>query len=257
MGLVRELMKMPIRRNPGFDYEDYARNKQGYFSDWVSRIPVDKDHPKFKEPLFRCSDFGLMHENYYVRGNGLKLLAITGKGSDFDDDIYLRESILTDLTKVDEVLKQYGFRILVLSGYRHRELQKRAIKGVKKQGRSKAQKPVEELFTHPDIYSPHMTGGAVDVEIWEISQGTILPTKLPDREKTELFYLEDREILLPLEETVRDNRRLLHNILSTEAVLGKDYFIPHPSEYWHFGRNERLAAFFAANNHLVFYDVID
>ncbi len=259
MNLVEKMKKMPIRHFD-FDYEWYRNNKElGYRM--VKRLFVEKFHPKCREGLVSCSSLGIMNLNYYSQGDGKKIIQNSGKRKNgslaFHEEVFLRQSIAFDLKLVDYRLKKFGLRIFILSGYRDARLQQMAISGISLQKRAKNARPVQELLSSPSVYSPHTTGGAIDVEIWSQKEKKILLTKLPDREKIGLFHLEGKKSLTLQEKEVRDNRRLLHNLLASEEVLGANHFIHHPSEYWHYGRNERLASFFFGGNHPIYYDIID
>lgn len=246
------------------DYFDSLENKKFYFRQVVKNIQVQKNDPKFFEPLARPIKFGILEKSYYLEGNGsgfLKESAIENE-KHLIEGVYLRKSILRDLKRVDQFLLNHSggkLCLVILSGYRPIELQKACIEGVCRQERSEGAKPVSELFSSPEVYSPHATGGAFDVEIWSLEHSKILPTKFFDREETRgSFFLEDFSGLCPEEEEARKNRRLLFHLLAGPVVLGKNHFIAHPSEYWHFGRNERLSAFFCLckKHHKVFYDVL-
>lgn len=261
MNLIEKLQKMPIKRFE-FDYEGYAKDKQeGYRK--VRSLAVDKTSQKHYEKLIDCSERGVTCLNYYSVKNNGRMVSNSGKYSAnkknlaFSNVVYLRSSIVDDLLRLDQALRPFGLRIFVMSGYRSASAQKMAIERIASQKRSPNAKPVSELFSNPEVYSPHQSGGAVDVEIWDRKKQRLLKTKLSNRERIELFYLEERKFLSLEEEEVKRNRRLLHNLLVSEEVLGEDHFIHHPSEYWHYGRNERLAAFFAGKiEHPVYYDIL-
>lgn len=261
MNLVEKLKKMPVRKFD-FDYEWYMRNKQeGYRK--VRGLLVEKSDLRSGERLINCHEREIANLNYYRLNESKKMVGNSGKYSAkkkslaFSSDVYLRASIVDDLAKIDYALKPFGLRIFVLSGYRSVSAQKLAIDKIACQTRDPGAKPICELFSNPEVYSPHQSGGAVDVEIWDRKNRGILKTKLVDKERIELFYLEERKCLSLEEEEVKRNRRLLHNLLVSEEILGKNHFIHHPSEYWHYGRNERLASFFSGKmKHPVYYDVL-
>ncbi len=259
MNLVEKLKKMPIRRFD-FDYDWYKENKNSGFR-MARRIFVQKFHPKCREGLISCSSLGIMSLNYYSEGRGRKIIHNSGRnkknGLAFEDNVFLRQSLAFDLKLIDYRLKPFGLRLFILSGYRDIRLQRLAIEGLSKQKRRKNARPVTELLSNPENYSPHTTGGAIDCEIWDEKKKKLLLTKLDDREKIDLFWLEDKKNLSQKEEEVKLNRRLLHNILVSEEILGQNHFIHHPSEYWHYGRHERLASFFSGGGHPAYYDVLN
>jgi D-alanyl-D-alanine dipeptidase len=141
---------------------------------------------------------------------------------------------------------------LILSGYRHPILQALIIRQTTK-NYSKAL--ADKMFANPDNYAPHTSGAAFDLEIWDEKNNRVLPTKVFG--VIDLFTLEEKEDLTLTEREVRDNRRLIYNLLTTDILLNSaNAFVAHPFEYWHYGRNERMSAFFAANGHRIYYDVI-
>lgn len=259
MNIIEELKRTPIKRNLGFDYDDYKKRKEYYHGEVIPKIPVDSNNERYAEQLKRCSEFGIFQFNYYVNGPGREILRASGDGESpyVSKDILLRESILVKLRMVDNELRKHNLRLLVLSGYRHPEHQRECLEGVKAQNRPLNARSANKLFTNPKVYSPHCTGAALDVEIWSDIDCRMLPTKLPDRETTMgLFFLEQLSTLNWEEEETKANRRLLHNILATPVILGKDHFVHHPSEYWHYAWGERMAGFFSANGHPVCYERI-
>ncbi len=261
MNLIEKLKKTPIRKFD-FDYDWYARNKKNGYRQ-VRLVSVDRNSVRYDEKLIDCSRAGLLNLNYYRDSESGKMVGNSGKYSAkkkslaFSSTVSLRLSLVDDLRKIDYALRPFRLRLFLLSGYRSEIAQKKAIAQISSQKRAANAKPVSELFSNPEIYSPHQTGGAIDAEIWDVKHNRMLKTKLADRERIELFYLENRRCLSLEETEVKENRRLLHNLLASEEILGKNHFIHHPSEYWHYGRNERLASFFAGSlNHPVYYDIL-
>jgi D-alanyl-D-alanine dipeptidase len=155
--------------------------------------------------------------------------------------IWLRQSIAHDLRLVDAALAEYGLRLYLLSGYRSPDLQRlvRQLATIEQE-----REFTERMLANPEVHLSHATGAAFDIEIWEQTTERLLPTKIP--EHFERDYLESKPDLTPAEIEVRDNRRLIHNILTTDVVLPSDrIFIPHPFEYWHYARHEKLSTVFA------------
>ena len=202
-----------------------------------------------------------MEKNYYFQGKGKEIISLIKGGKQIvQPGIFLRESILRDLKRANDYLKKHSegrFCLVVLSGYRSRKFQEICREGVEKQKRPNGVKPVDELFSDQRVYSAHATGAAFDLEIWDGERSCFLPTKFLNREETRGGYrLEEIIPQSVRDEAIKKNRRLLYNLLASEEVLGEDHFIGHPEEYWHFGRNERLSAFFAGGDHPVYYDMI-
>ncbi len=264
--VLEDLRRKPVEKKIRPEIEDYFTSldtKKRYFREVIAKLKVNLENEKSREPLFHCQDYQIHEKSYYKSGNGAEIINYPNLGSDkyFADNIFLRIGILEDLKKADDFLRinsEGELCLIVKSGYRPLHFQSICKKGVESQNRSENAKPAEELFSDPKIYSPHATGAAFDIEIWEIKQNSILQTKFSNREKTKgSFFIETFRNLDSKNEEIRKNRRLLCNLLATEAVLGKNHFIAHPSEYWHFGRNERLSAFFAEDEkHEIYYDIV-
>lgn len=247
--MIKELKKIPLANTLPLRPSDYPARKNYYFKEVISKIEVDKNHPLYPEKLDICSNFGLMSRNYYLTSGFFG--RIPEAHEYLNKEIFLRSSILQSLKKADEFLCEHNMRLLILSGYRHPRLQAMILEEAsRKIGSEKASR----LLSDPCVYSPHTTGAAFDLEVWDENKRGALLTKIEgivDRmtlEKKRRFTLRERE--------VRDNRRMVHNLLATEIILGSEKFVPHPFEYWHYGRNERLSAFFSERNHPVFYDAL-
>jgi len=154
---------------------------------------------------------------------------------------------------IDEKIKAFGLRLFILSGYRHADLQRAILKAAI---RGKGDDFAKKMLANPNYYTPHATGAVFDIEIWSEKENSMLPTKT--EKGFGRYVLEGLENLSSKEIIILENRRLIHNLLSTDYILRKDkLFIPHPFEYWHYGRNEKLSKFFNQDNdYPVFYDVI-
>jgi len=243
---IAELKNIPIERNCIFEekYPDYPERKTFYKKTIVSQIPVDTSHLLFLEKLVDVKKNGLMGKNYYFDSPILK--SVFEEAKQYVQGIWLRKSVVEDLKTIDEALRSHGLRLFVLSGYRHPKLQRLIVEQMRKE---KGDKFVENFFANPDIYAPHASGGVFDIEIWNTNNNCMLLTKI--------LNVSGRYVLEELE-LIRDNRRLLHNLLTTNCVLESDkVFIPHPDEYWHYGRCERFSAFLSAlENYVVCYDTI-
>ena len=247
---IEELAKMPIEPYPGMDYQGYRGKRKRHYWEIISRIKATESG----EPLESCAKHFLRHNNYYSQGNGKKILTYSSSNRCPGEEVFLRKGVLENLVVVDEFLKEYGMRIIILSGYRSPSEQRVAIEGVGNQFRDERAKSVDLLFSNSDVYSPHTTGAALDVEIIYEKNGEMLATKLPDREKMGLFYLEKRAALNLVELRAQRARRILHNVLATLYLLEDNHFYHNPSEYWHYSQREKFASFFLGTE--AFYDVL-
>lgn len=243
-----QLRSLPIDGIAALLFRDYWQKKEQYQKGAISRITLDQTHALATEPLAACEEFDLLAENYYwqsplLKGNALAQPYLAR-------NVFLRRSILTTLAKADRFLRRFGLRLKILSGYRHPQLQQMIIEQVKQKAGARV---ASQLLAQPQYHLPHATGAAVDLEVWDEKQNRLLPTKT--RRGDERAILEKGNPLKPEERETRDNRRLIHNLLTKPLVLAEaELFIPHPFEYWHYGRNEKLSAFFGPQGHPVFYD---
>ena len=251
--MINELKNTPIMENQRFKsiIVDYEERKAYYQQHVVAQIKIDRNNSACKEKLVDCHENGLMCKNYYYFSPVL---------SDFPEakkylskKVMLRKSVVSDLAAIDEKIKNYGLRLFVLSGYRHINLQEIILKAVSK---LKGENFANKMLANPDHHAPHATGAAFDIEIWSEKDKKLLSTKF--KKGFGRYDLEQLKTLTIEEKAVRESRRLIHNLLSTDCILNKkNVFIPHPVEYWHYGRNEKLSKFFIQNDEYpVFYDTV-
>jgi D-alanyl-D-alanine dipeptidase len=253
--LIDELKRQPIPLQRSIIFGRYAQDKSGMWRNIIATLPVDLQHSGAQEPLVSCHRLGLLTRNYYVSQKALAPLSANSGAAEVEDDIRVRQGIGSSLLTVDEAIRPHGLRLLIMSGYRHPDLQRRIIAtATDERGVDFA----KGMFSDPDVYSPHASGGAVDLELWDDNAARLVPTKLAER--IDRVSLELESTLTGEAAVVRENRRLIHHLLATPVILSPDLlFIPHPFEYWHYGRHERLSAFFASEEgqtHPVYYDEI-
>lgn len=230
-------------RSSFFPWENYISNKDAYEKK-ISNIVIEKPS---KEKLTCCNNLIFNHNYYYKHEAANKL-----NGIDVEKNVYLRESILASLIKVDKFLRKNSLCLFVRNGYRSKKLQKAAISDWKKVD-------VKRRFSH-SLHPPHSTGAAFDLEIFDIKAGNCLNTKNKAVEGIYPYQKLEKTGSLEGEWTeIRRNIRLLHNLLTKPYVLDEDeVFIPNPYEQWHFERGTRHAKFFSLNPcYKLIYDVIE
>jgi len=253
MALLDELRRTPIPVAARIVFGRYASDKTHYWHEVIPQIPLEHTHAAASDSLLRCADLGLLTLNYYRT-----VKAVSGSHDEsVTPDVMLRERIARDLVVVDQFLRrETGLRLIIMSGYRSPLLQ-RAIRAT-----AHTERGVEftdRMFSDPDVYSPHATGAALDIELWDDESNGLLPMKVPD--SIDRHTLESAVGLTATERTVRDNRRVIYHVLANPVCLPEPLlFVPHPYEYWHYGRHERLSAFFAGEEgyaHPVYYGEIE
>jgi D-alanyl-D-alanine dipeptidase len=251
--LLMDLANRPLPRPIEEIYSAYMADRKWYWTKVIPHIPVEpSDH--LKEPLSDCSTFDVRWSNYYA--NTKQLSDIDGTLVAINNHVLLRDSILVSLRKLNEVLQRAQLTVCVMSGYRSRQLQSLIIANA---AREKGEAFARGQFATPEDYLPHATGAAFDIEFWDLNSNKVLRTKWPD--KDDKFVIEDAHNLSAQDELVRGNRRMIHHLLTEPVVLSPgELFVAHPREYWHYGRHERLSAFFATcygQHHRVLYDEVE
>jgi D-alanyl-D-alanine dipeptidase len=250
MTLIEEMKRKPI--TPPSRHVDYLMRK-GQYSELISKIPITKPCTLKQDPLMPCGVFNITSADYYYNN---EILSDFREAKEYTrPEVFLRWSILESLRKIDEELYSFGLRLFVKSGYRARPLQV-AIRAAFLKIRGG--RFVERMFADPQYYLPHATGAAFDIELLDRKTNTLLPTKLKDRDRVDRWWLEEKTYLTLDEREVRNNRRLLHNLLTTDRILDSEQiFTAHPWEYWHHSRFERLAAFLNGDGYPVLYEEIN
>lgn len=175
------------------------------------------------------------------------MVAITG------NEIYVRDSVAKKLASVEAKLNSYGYRLKIVYGYRHPEVQKKYFDNrksiISEQYPELAGYDLDE-YTHnfvavPDI-AGHPAGAAVDLTLIK-SDGSYV-----DMGTTIADYSDEEKIKTYAEGLTMDqvsNRSLLHNLMIEED------FAPFYGEWWHFSYGDReWAAFY---NKKALYGAID
>lgn len=96
----------------------------------------------------------------------------------------------------------------------------------------------------PDFVSPHLTGGSVDITLFELASGNWLDMGADFDEPTERSYThfyEDQP-----EHPAHHNRRLLY------AIMTQVGFSNLPTEWWHFDYGNPLWAHYHQQDHAIY-----
>ncbi|OGG35546.1 hypothetical protein A2363_03400 [Candidatus Gottesmanbacteria bacterium RIFOXYB1_FULL_47_11] len=148
-----------------------------------------------------------------------------------DGTMSLRESVRQALADAADSLPE-GYGFVLIEGYRSFEEQlKLYYDTVQKVGETEAGKYVSD----PRKYSPHVTGGAVDVALVKIEGGTVTLCDVGNN-----FFEHNESALtsyknLTAEQTA--NRQLLQRVMEEHG------FTNYPFEFWHFSIGDILDAF--------------
>lgn len=96
----------------------------------------------------------------------------------------------------------------------------------------------------PNFISPHLTGGSVDITLFDVKTGEWLDMGADFDEPTERSYThfyEDQP-----EHTACTNRRLLYSVMTTVG------FSNLPTEWWHFDYGNPLWAHYNQQDHAIY-----
>lgn len=208
--------------------------------DDVARFPAGNSD----ELLVDVATYDASITSQYIKTD---MLPITG------EVIYVRDTIAKKLTRIEATLCEKGYRLKVVYGYRHPDVQRKYFE-TRKATIAKEYPDLtdEELdrFTHnfvavPDI-AGHPAGAAIDLTLIDskgnpLDMGTDI-ADYTDEEKIKTFAdnLTEEQIA---------NRQLLHDLMI------KEEFAPFYGEWWHFSYGDReWAAFY---NKKALYGAID
>lgn len=157
------------------------------------------------------------------------------------DVIYVRDILARKLALVNQSLPK-GYRLKVVYGYRHPEVQQKYFMRMKKSVKKRypdltgdaLKSYVHNFIAVPEV-AGHPTGGAVDLTIIqkdgkELDMGTAIAEYIePDKIKTFSDDLTPYQI---------KNRMLLHDLMVQQD------FAPFYGEWWHFSYGDREWAIF-------------
>ena len=157
--------------------------------------------------------------------------------------ILVRDTLAQKLAIINQELDLQGYRLKIVYGYRHPEVQIRYF--MKRKAELKQQYPelseaALDRLTHNFVAIPelagHSTGGAIDLTLIdkdssELDMGTAI-ADYSDPDKIKTFYPS-------LTQEQKKNRQILH-----DAMVAKG-FAPFYGEWWHFSFGDReWAAFY-------------
>jgi len=265
---VRDLKKIPIEVNPNSPYsvKDYLRCLDHFNQTIIPQFLIDKEHPSSKERLVDVRELGIrccLHFLDLKTGDPRNLDRISEADlkearKRVGETLWVRTGLAKDLAEINEnLLKPQDLELVLTCGYRSRELQNIVIENY----RSYSGK-VFASSAFVESESPHETGGAVDLVIYDGRRQKILNTKLPPHVplSTTLFSLKEIEINQETEE-IADNIRLLSNVLMVKGI------VPHirvVQEAHHKVKGAKQAIFmasliedrFGAFEDVAYYDIV-
>ncbi len=162
---------------------------------------------------------------------------------------FVRETVKTLLCKSISLLPR-GYGFVLIEGYRSYDYQKelfsRYLSKVKQEAPDlsefEALEKTSVFISNPDKYSPHITGGALDLAIVDGERNLL------DVGNTFEYDSKAQSNCNGLSALQKSNRKLL------SEVLGKVGFVNYPYEWWHWSYGDKYWAFL--NKTTAIYDSI-
>ena len=214
--------------NKILSYEDVARYEAG----------------SSNEPLVNVSSYSPTIKAEYIKKD---MLPITG------ETIYARDSVAKKLANVEARLREQGYCLRIVYGYRHPDVQMAYF--IKRKNEIARQRPdlsgkdldgyVHNFVAVPDI-AGHPTGAAIDTTLTTLDGSEVdMGSAIADYSNEDIIKTYSNRLT---SEQVK-NRKLLH-----DAMVGEG-FAPFYGEWWHFSYGDREWAAFYGKEAL--YDTID
>lgn len=256
--IVEEALLQPVPTMDGL-----RELKKGY-----NELPIDTSHPKFDEPLVDIADYGLAGQAYYSRPNAATEQPVPGVPA----NMYLRQSVADTLAKINtslqnpiftdffggevELYVEDALRPVSLQTRLHDELIPALLRDNHPEMSDEAvAERIKDLIavpsSDPKKPSPHATGGALDI-ILRYKQGTtgyVEGSQVPmghsdadtsDRILPDYFELHDPQT--DEDKQAQRNRRAYYAIMSGQAFGIDTGLVCNPTEWWHWGSGDQLAA---------------
>jgi zinc D-Ala-D-Ala dipeptidase len=217
-------------------------------------IPIDRQDPRFGEPLVDVRDCGLAGENYYARTDGGNLPYRQPVGGAIRE-LWCRRTIVTMLRNVNERLAERGLELLVWDAYRPIACQRGLWEFFSARFRGEmAQADDEQISTKvrryvsdprrfdekdPTTWPVHATGGAVDVTLRDAKTGDLVDmgAHLDDMSAvshTAHFERLFKERAIAGTDIRLRNRRVLYWAMREEGFTNYTY------EFWHFDYGDQM-----------------
>ena len=219
---------------------DNLKSKKVLSYDDVAAFSAGKN----TESLVDVAKYDASITSEYIK---LDMVPVTG------NTIYVRDSVAQKLAKIEAKLKEKNYRLKIVYGYRHPDVQKKYFES-RKIAVSKERPDLKGLdldrFTHNFVAVPeiggHPAGAAVDLTLIQADGSEI------DMGSAIADYTDERKIPTYSDEITNDqmnHRALLHDLMISEG------FAPFYGEWWHFSYGDReWAAFY---NKTALYGAVD
>jgi D-alanyl-D-alanine dipeptidase len=182
------------------------------------------------------------------------------------EDVFLRQTLVLKLIKIDAILRQLGLCLLVQEGYRPISVQKfvqtvSVLKGLRKENPNLSEIQLSEklkLFAasvnldSEKFPTPHLTGGSVDLSLVcletrkQVNMGKSLglfSTAFPEvlEDLSNFHYKLDADL-----EMAKRFRRLLYWLVLEQQM------IVNPTEWWHVSFGDQMWALMTGATHAIY-----
>lgn len=173
----------------------------------------------------------------------------------------VREEIYNKIGRISKILDKQNKRLIIRSVFRSFEHQQllwdEEIDSLKEDYPNKSIEEIEEIcekFYAPPTKTPHATGGAVDVLIYDLKTNIVMDFGANDDHLTkDGIDIDLNEKCYPYNPTISEeakkNRKLLFNLFEDED------FVVDMKEYWHFDYGNVFWALRKGKD--AFYDIIE
>ncbi len=217
-------------------------------------IPVNWDHPSFKEQLVDVRHYGLAGESYYAKTDGENapyFSAIQGALP----ALWVRKGVAERLVRARNLLATQGLELFLVDGFRPLDCQKgiwdffwNKIKAETNLNAPDAlRKEVSRYVSDPDLFDEndpltwptHITGGSVDVLLRSKATGQLVDMGAGFDEMSPVSHTAFFEERLAAKEICHRDPRLMNRraLYSAMAAVG---FTNYANEYWHFDFGNQL-----------------
>lgn len=221
----------------------------------MDKVHHTPEHPLAGDPLVKLEDNAIACKPYDQRGILIPKANPLVERTHKTKHIWVRKTVAEKLRLANKILHPEGVELYVKSGYRPLEVQQELWNYFLKDAEDKLGTTDKHKITahaqqfcanpeafdprKPRTWSPHFTGGAVDLTLRTLQNKQELDMDPPGY--GEQCYTHYTENLPPEKQTSdwhnrRTNRRLLYNAM-TEAG-----FTNYPYEWWHYDYGTPLYA---------------
>lgn len=231
----QDLMDTPFTFDP-WQIAQVGENNDGVYRQEYSKLPITENH----EPLVNAADYGLIAKDYYLNvlwdHANQKEHQLELDTSLLFPTAWVRQTVAQKLQKIDSLLRQHDLFVIINSAWRHPQVQDLANTLMSAEF---GQKYLAKTLA-PATISPHMTGGAVDLELWSLQTSKPLSYSYPG-DQINAFVVEKSP-----SSPRRDIRRILFHLCVQEGLT------VHPGEFWHFGFGDPLSAYLTHQPHAAY-----